>query len=208
VSEIVLLGGLLVVGSDKPVLSASVIAALGASTISSYASRRSSRIYSYLVEYFGPVERNEIDASGHAIVLGYGEIGEAVAEAAKDPVVIENDPERYRESSRSYRSVFGDARDPSVWEAASISEAEAVVSTVDKDSVAALVARKGGSARCFVLTGTAAKAQELETEVAATEEQLSADRAAKVLEEGLDNGFEDLRRELRDRLSGDGAGTT
>ena len=208
VSEIVLLGGLLVVGSDKPVLSASVIAVLGASTISSYASRRSSRIYSYLVEYFGPVERNEIDASGHTIVLGYGEIGEAVAETVEESVVIDNDPERYREASRNYRSVFGDARDPSVWKAASISEAEAVVSTVDKDSVAELVARKGGSARCFVLTGSAAVSRGLETEVAATEEQLSADRAAKVLEEGLDNGFGDLRTELRDRLSSDGAGTT
>lgn len=189
VSEIVLLGGLLILDSGSPVFSASVIAALGASTISSYVSRRSQRIYSYLVEYFGPVKREEIDASGHTIVLGYGEIGEAVAEAVEGPVVIDNDPERYREASRNHRSVFGDARDPSVWEAASINEAETIVSTVDKDSVAKLVAGKSDSARSFVLTETAAAAQELETEVAATEERLSADRAAKVLEEGLDDGF-------------------
>jgi len=208
VSEVVLVGGLLVLGSGGLVLSASVIAALGASAVSSYTLRRSSRIYSYLVEYFGPVERNEVDASSHTIILGYGEIGEAVAEAVEDPVIIDNDPDRYEEASRSYRSVFGDARDPSVWEAASIHGAEAVVSTVDKDSVAELVAGKSGSARYFVLTGTSREARELGTEVAATEEQLSADRAAKVLEEGLDNGFGDLRRELRNRLSGDEADTT
>jgi Kef-type K+ transport systems, membrane components len=201
VSEVVLLGGLLVLGTGSPVLSASVVAALGASAVSSYTSRRSSRIYSYLVEYFGSVEREGIDASDHTVVLGYGEMGASVAEALENPVVIDNDPRRHEKAGQNYRSVFGDARDPSVWEAVSIDRAEKVISTVDKDSVAELVAEKSGSSQCFVLTGTAAKARELETEVAATEEQLSADRAAEVLEEGLDNGFSDLRSKLRNRLS-------
>lgn len=95
------------------------------------------------------MERSIAAMSDHVIVCGWGRVGQTiahdVANAGKDVVVIEIDPDRIPDIDLPF--IEGDATDDAVLSAASIERASALVAAIDTDAANLYITLSGRSAR-------------------------------------------------------------